>query len=605
MADRATISNMGPEYGATVGIFPVDNRTLEYLALTGRSEEQIRLVEDYCKAQGLFRLDDAPQAIYSDTLELDLSTIRPSIAGPKRPQDRIELDAAKPSWTKALDELIARDENPDANVKVPVTVGDDSFDLGHGDVVIAAITSCTNTSNPWVMIGAGLLAKKAVEKGLTRKPWVKTSLAPGSKVVMDYLREAKLLEPLEALGFYLVGYGCTTCIGNSGPLAEPIQKAIEDKNLVATSVLSGNRNFEGRISPHVRANYLASPPLVVAYAIAGTMNKDITTEPLGTDKDGRPVTLKDLWPSDEEISAIVQRSVQKDMFVKQYAAAGDGPESWQKISAEASELYPWDADSTYIKHPPYFEGFDGKPRVASDIAQARVLMILGDSTTTDHISPAGAIAEDGPAGEYLKAHGVEKKDFNSFGSRRGNHEIMMRGTFANIRIRNLMLDNVEGGRTAHQPSGEEMSIFDAAERYKKEGVDTVVIAGTEYGTGSSRDWAAKGPNLLGVKAAIAASYERIHRSNLVGMGVLPLQFKDGTDAKSLGLTGKETISITGLADGIKTGMMVTVKADDTTFNAVVRLDTPAEIEYYLYGGILSYVLAQLSAKGKKKTVATA
>ena len=603
LADRATIANMGPEYGATAGIFPVDNRTLEYLSLTGRSEEQIRLVEDYCKAQGLFRSEDMPEATYTDTVELDLSTVKPSISGPKRPQDRIELDSAKPAWGKTLESLIARDEKPNKDATSTVSMGDTSFDLGHGNVVIAAITSCTNTSNPSVLIAAGLLAKKAVEKGLASKPWVKTSLAPGSKVVMDYLRDAELIAPLEALGFYLVGYGCTTCIGNSGPLADPIQKAIEDKNLVATSVLSGNRNFEGRISPHIRANYLASPPLVVAYAIAGSMDMDITTEPLGEDKNGKPVYLKDIWPSDDEVRSVVQRSVKKEMFKAQYASVTDGPESWQKISSVASELYPWDDNSTYVKNPPYFEGFDGKPRTTTDIEGARVLMILGDSTTTDHISPAGAIAEDGPAGEYLKGHGVEKKDFNSFGSRRGNHEVMMRGTFANIRIRNLMLDNVEGGETAHQPSGEQMSVFDASQRYKKESVPTIVIAGKEYGTGSSRDWAAKGPNLLGVQAAIAASYERIHRSNLVGMGVLPLQFEEGTDAQSLGLTGKETLSITGLAGGIKTGMTVTVKADDKTFNAVVRLDTPAEIEYYRYGGILSYVLAQLSSEGKKEAVA--
>jgi aconitate hydratase len=603
LADRATIANMGPEYGATAGIFPVDNRTLEYLSLTGRPDEQIRLVEDYCKAQGLFRTDDSPEAVYTDTVELDLSTVRPSIAGPKRPQDRIELDAAKTAWGTTLEDLISRDAGADKNAKAPVSLGEDSFDLGHGDVVIAAITSCTNTSNPSVLIGAGLLAQKAVAKGLSTKPWVKTSLAPGSKVVMDYLKEAGLVEPLQALGFYLVGYGCTTCIGNSGPLAEPVQKAIESKNLVATSVLSGNRNFEGRISPHIRANYLASPPLVVAYAIAGTMDKDLSTEPLGEDKDGKPVYLKDIWPSDEEVRTVVQRSVQKKMFETQYASVTEGPESWRKISSEASELYPWDESSTYVKNPPYFEGFDGKPRPDTDIKDARVLMVLGDSTTTDHISPAGSIAEDGPAGEYLKAHGVEKKDFNSFGSRRGNHEVMMRGTFANIRIRNLMLDNVEGGRTAHQPSGDEMSIFDASERYKSDGVSTVVFAGKEYGTGSSRDWAAKGPNLLGVKAVVAASYERIHRSNLVGMGVLPLQFKDGQDAASLGLSGKETVSITGLAGGIETGMTVTVKADDKTFEALVRLDTPAEIEYYRHGGILSYVLAQLAAGGKREAVA--
>ncbi|PJA14436.1 MAG: aconitate hydratase AcnA [Elusimicrobia bacterium CG_4_9_14_3_um_filter_62_55] len=594
LADRATIANMAPEYGATVGIFPVDTRTLEYLALTGRTDEQIRLVEDYCKAQGLFRTDDAPEAAYTDTLELDLSTVKPCISGPKRPQDRIDLDAAKPAWTHALDGLLARDKNADKAAKTSVTHDGKTFDLAHGDVVIAAITSCTNTSNPSVLIAAGLLAKKAVEKGLTAKPWVKTSLAPGSKVVIDYLKEAGLLESLEALGFYLVGYGCTTCIGNSGPLAEPIQKAIEDKNLVATAVLSGNRNFEGRISPHVRANYLASPPLVVAYAIAGTMATDLVNEPLGEDQNGKPVYLKDVWPSDDEILTVVQRSVQKKMFETQYAAAAEGPEAWRKISSGSSELYPWDDASTYVKNPPYFEDFDGKPRPDADIKDARVLMILGDSTTTDHISPAGSIAADGPAGKYLKERGVEKKDFNSFGSRRGNHEVMMRGTFANIRIRNLMLDNIEGGQTTHQPGGERLSVFDASERYRADGVPTVIFAGKEYGTGSSRDWAGKGPRLLGVAAVIAASYERIHRSNLIGMGVLPLQFEDGQDAQSLGLTGKETVSITGLAGGFSTGMRAKVQAGDKTFTAIVRLDTPAEIEYYRYGGILSYVLAQMS-----------
>jgi aconitate hydratase len=601
LADRATIANMAPEYGATVGFFPVDTRTLDYLSLTGRAENQIRLVEDYCKAQRIFRTDKTEDPVFTATLELDLSTVQPSIAGPKRPQDRIVLSGAKEAWGDTLKDLISKDKNASADCEAPVKNNGDSFKMSHGKVVIAAITSCTNTSNPSVLIGAGLLAKKAADKGLTSKPWVKTSLAPGSKVVADYLKDAGLLAPLEKLGFYLVGYGCTTCIGNSGPIAEPIAESITENQLVATSVLSGNRNFEGRISPHVRANYLASPPLVVAYALAGTMDINLTKDPLGQDKNGKDVFLKDLWPTDEEISQIVQKSVQKSMFTKQYAAAYEGDDAWKAVSSEASELYAWDSKSTYVQNPPYFENFDGKPKPGADIKGARALMILGDSTTTDHISPAGGIAKDGPAAKYLAANGVDAKDFNSFGSRRGNHEVMMRGTFANIRIRNLMLDNVEGGETMHLPSKQQMSIFDAAMKYRDENVPLIVLAGKEYGTGSSRDWAAKGPSLLGMKAAIAASYERIHRSNLVGMGILPLQFMEGENAQTLGLNGTETFEILGIADGLKPRMDVSVKAageDGTvkTFKVMLRIDTPAEVDYYRYGGILPYVLSQLAAK---------
>ncbi|MFH2202232.1 MAG: aconitate hydratase AcnA [Elusimicrobiota bacterium] len=601
LADRATIANMGPEYGATVGFFPVDTRTLEYLSLTSRSDEQIRLVEDYCKAQGIFRTNETPEPEFTDTLELDLSTVVPSIAGPKRPQDRIVLADAKSAWGGALDKLIEKDAGADKNAAAAVQHKGKSFDLDHGKVVFAAITSCTNTSNPAVLIGAGILAKKAADRGLTARPWVKTSLAPGSKVVIDYLQDAGLLTYLEKAGFYLVGFGCTTCIGNSGPLDEPIAKAISDKNLVAVAVLSGNRNFEGRISPHVRANYLASPPLVVAYALAGTIDIDLTTEPLGQDPDGRDVYLKDLWPSDEEIRQVVQKSVKQSMFAQQYAAAYEGDDSWKAVSSEAGELYNWDPESTYVRNPPYFEKFDGKPQPITEIRGARTLMVLGDSTTTDHISPAGGIAADSPAARYLGEKGVEKKDFNSYGSRRGNHEVMMRGTFANIRIRNLMLDNVEGGHTLHLPDKQQMTVFEAAEKYRAEGVPLIVLAGKEYGTGSSRDWAGKGPALLGMRAAIAESYERIHRSNLVGMGILPLQFAEGQNAASLGLTGLETIDIEGLGGGITPRMRAAVKATAEdgsvkTFSVLVRIDTPAEVEYHRYGGILPYVLSQLAAK---------
>ncbi|MFH1724837.1 MAG: aconitate hydratase AcnA [Elusimicrobiota bacterium] len=610
VADRATIANMAPEYGATAGIFPVDARTLEYLAMTGRPQEVIRLAEDYCRAQGLFLPNGNPEPVFTDTLELDLGAVEPSIAGPKRPQDRIVLSESKSAWETALSELLSKDKDADPAAKAPVMMAGEGFHLGHGDVVIAAITSCTNTSNPSVMIGAGLLAKKAVAKGLTAAPWVKTSLAPGSRVVMDYLREAGLVEPLEQLGFHLVGYGCTTCIGNSGPLAGPIVEAIGAKNLVATSVLSGNRNFEGRINPHVRANYLASPPLVVAYAIAGRMGIDLKTEPLGKGSDGKPVFLKDVWPTDDEIQRLVQKSVQKSMFETQYAAAAEGSASWKAITSPAGEIYAWDPDSTYVKNPPYFEGFDGKPRTPRDIRGARALMVLGDSTTTDHISPAGTIPADGPAGKYLIERGVAQEDFNSFGSRRGNHEVMMRGTFANIRIRNLMLDNVEGGHTLHLPDKERTTVYEAAVRYREEGVPLVVIAGKEYGTGSSRDWAAKGTTLLGVQAVLAASFERIHRSNLVGMGVLPLEFVDGQDAGSMGLTGLESYSIEGIAKagGLEPRMRVTVKAaaedgKEKAFEALVRLDTPAEVEYYRHGGILPYVLSQIAASSKEPAVA--
>jgi len=602
LADRATIANMGPEYGATVGFFPVDTRTLEYLSMTGRSPEQIRLVEDYCRAQGIFRTDETPDPEFTDTLELDLSTVVHSIAGPRRPQDRIDLTGAKTAWGGTLSEILSKTK-ADPAAKAKVSMAGKDFDLGHGSVVIAAITSCTNTSNPAVLVGAGLLAKKAADKGLASKPWVKTSLAPGSRVVMDYLKESNLLPYLEKLGFYLVGYGCTTCIGNSGPLAAPIAEAIKQKNLVAVSVLSGNRNFEGRISPDVRANYLASPLLVVAYAIAGRMDVDLTTEPLGTGADGNPVMLSDIWPSDHEIAQVVQKAVQQKMFVDQYAASADGTQEWRDISSKESELYSWDAGSTYVQNPPYFDGFEGKPRALADIRGARALMLLGDTVTTDHISPAGSIPADGPAGRYLIEQGVKPEDFNSFGSRRGNHEVMMRGTFANIRIRNQMLRDVEGGYALHLPGGEQMSVYDAAMRYKGEKVPLVVLAGKDYGTGSSRDWAAKGTTLLGVQAVVAESFERIHRSNLIGMGVLPLQFAEGKGWAALGLTGRETFDIAGL-ETLAPGKTVSVTAKDDggterSFQALVRLDTPAELEYYRFGGILPYVLSQLGDSSRK------
>ena len=606
VADRATIANMAPEYGATVGIFPVDSRTLEYLALSGRPQETIRLVEDYCKAQGMWRSDSAPEPVFTDTLELDLGSVKPCLAGPKRPQDRIELSEAKAGWAKSLGEFLSKDKAPDPQAESPVAGSKDS--LRHGSVVIAAITSCTNTSNPSVLVAAGLVAKKAAERGLKAKPWVKTSLAPGSKVVGDYLKEAGLMAPLEALGFHIVGYGCTTCIGNSGPLPEPVAKAIEAKDLVVAAVLSGNRNFEGRVNPHCRANYLASPPLVVAYALAGRMDLDITKEPLGTGKDGKPVMLKDIWPTNDEIAAVVAKCVTRAQFEASYADSGKGDESWRSIAVKATESYGWDQASTYIQNPPYFEGFQGKPRTVSDIEGARALLVLGDSVTTDHISPAGSFKAASPAGKYLVERGVAPSDFNSYGARRGSHDVMMRGTFANIRIRNLMLDNVEGGYTLLLPEGTQTTVFDAAMEYKKRGVALIVVAGKEYGSGSSRDWAAKGPALLGVKAAIAESYERIHRSNLVGMGILPLQFKEGENAKSLGLTGKETFGVAGIAAGIKPRMEAVVTAvaeggKKTVFKAVVRIDTPAEVEYYRYGGILPYVLSQLGSSSKQPVAA--
>jgi aconitate hydratase len=611
LADRATIGNMSPEYGATCGIFPVDAETLKYLRFTGREEHHVALVEAYMKEQGLFHTADTPPAQYTDTLELDLATVEPSLAGPKRPQDRVRLSDAKRAWNLDLPKLtggrvppaagagIRDDEGvavADARTGVEVKVGNEAFTLTDGDVVIAAITSCTNTSNPSVMVAAGLLARKAAERGLARKPWVKTSLAPGSKVVMDYYQEAGLVEPLEAMGFHLVGYGCTTCIGNSGPLPEEISAAIQEGDLVAVSVLSGNRNFEGRINPDVRANYLASPPLVVAYAIAGTMDIDLYNEPLGTDPNGRSVFLKDIWPSQMEVNAVIQESVRSEHFTNQYASVFEGDERWKALPVPEGARFAWDPASTYVKEPPYFEEMGTAPDPVTDIVGARVLALVGDSITTDHISPAGSIAKDGPAARYLMENGVEPKDFNSYGSRRGNHEVMMRGTFANIRFRNRLTPDQEGGWTKHMPDGQVMSIYDAAMRYREEGTPLLVLAGKEYGTGSSRDWAAKGPALLGVRAAIAETYERIHRSNLVGMGILPLQFEDGESADTLGLTGEEVFSITGLTAAMEAGSDRRVRVTASTggktreFTARVRLDTPQEVEYFRHGGILKYVL---------------
>jgi aconitate hydratase len=613
LADRATIGNMSPEYGATCGIFPVDDETLKYLRFTGRPEHQVALVEAYMKEQGLFHTVDTPAADYTDTLELDLSSVEPSLAGPKRPQDRVRLSDAKRAWKHDLPRLAggrvpqsagAGMTGQDAAVatapaEVRVEHGNETFTLTDGDVVIAAITSCTNTSNPSVMVAAGLLAKKAAERGLTRKPWVKTSLAPGSKVVMDYLQEAKLVEPLEALGFHLVGYGCTTCIGNSGPLPEVISHAIQEGSLVAVSVLSGNRNFEGRINPDVRANYLASPPLVVAYALAGTMDIDVYNEPLGTDPNGRSVFLKDIWPTQMEVNEVMREAVRPEQFTRQYASVFEGDERWKELPAPEGARFDWDPSSTYVKEPPYFDEMNPEPGPVTDIIGARVLALMGDSITTDHISPAGSIAKESPAARYLMENGVEPREFNSYGSRRGNHEVMMRGTFANIRFRNRLTPEKEGGWTRHLPDGEVMSIYDAAMRYREQRTPLIVIAGKEYGTGSSRDWAAKGPALLGVRAAIAETYERIHRSNLVGMGVLPLQFETGQSAETLGLTGHEVFSITGLSGAMGPGpdrrVRVTATSDGDTreFTARVRLDTPQEVEYYRHGGILQYVLREL------------
>ena len=626
LADRATIANMAPEYGATCGIFPVDVKTLEYLRFTGRPEEQVVRVEAYCRAQGLFHTADTPEAVYSDTLSLDLSTVEPSLAGPKRPQDRVSLSGMKASFAEVLRHLPATSkvaeksggggglavvtEKAAAAVAVAETETLDGLDLEaaadqieHGSVVFAAITSCTNTSNPSVMIAAGLLAKKAVEKGLTSKPWVKTSLAPGSKVVTEYLDESGLTEYLNRLKFNLVGYGCTTCIGNSGPLREPFSRAIAERGLATASVLSGNRNFEGRISSEVRANYLASPPLVVAYALAGTVDIDLYEDPLGIGTDGEPVFLRDVWPSQAEIDETMGQSVQSEMFVRQYSDVYTGDESWRALPIPQGATYAWAEESTYVKLPPYFEGISLEPDPVKDIFGARVLALLGDSITTDHISPAGAIKASQPAGKYLQEHGVSPRDFNSYGSRRGNHEVMMRGTFANVRLRNKLVPEIEGGYTLHIPSGEPLSIFDAAMKYQTEGVPLVILAGKEYGTGSSRDWAAKGPLLLGVRAVVAASYERIHRSNLVGMGVAPLEFLPGDSVESLGLTGLETFDVVGLAEATREfseGLRVKVRAHDEDsgetreFEVRLRLDTPQELLYFKNGGILHYVLRQLA-----------
>jgi len=587
--DRATIANMAPEYGATMGFFPVDDETLAYLRFTARSHEQIALVEAYCKEQMLFRTDKTPDPSYSDVLELDLGSIEATVAGPKRPQDRVALKNAKTSFTKVVEGLPTK--------HVAVKNNGDAFDLSSGAVVIAAITSCTNTSNPSLMLGAGLLAKKAVERGLQVKPWVKTSLAPGSKVVTDYLNASGLMSYLEKLKFHLVGYGCTTCIGNSGPLPEPIGAAIKENNMVAVAVLSGNRNFEGRVHPLVRANYLASPPLVVAYALAGRMDMDLTTEALGNDTAGKPVYLRDIWPTAQEVENTVRAAVTKEQYRKTYSEVFEGDAHWKAMPVPEGDLYQWDANSTYIKLPPYFENMPKKPAALTDIHGARALAVLGDSVTTDHISPAGSIAVDSPAGKYLIAHDVKPHEFNSYGARRGNHEVMMRGTFANIRLRNQLAPGTEGSWTLHLPDGEKMFIYDAAVKYREDGVPLVVLAGKEYGSGSSRDWAAKGTRLLGVRAVIAESFERIHRSNLVGMGVLPLEFKPGETRESLGLTGHEVFEIEGVASMAPRGD-VTVRAKSSDgkerkFAATVRVDTPEELSYYQHGGILQYVLRNL------------
>jgi aconitate hydratase len=616
IADRATLGNMSPEYGATIAIFPIDEMTLDYLRLTGRDPEQVALVEAYTKAQGLFHTPETPEAIYTQTIEVDLATIEPSLAGPRRPQDRVSLKQARPKFEQALAEMLAVPKKgggakPAAGASGGATATQTesggvavaelpayASEFTHGAVVVAAITSCTNTSNPSVMIGAGLLAKRAVERGLTSKPWVKTSLAPGSQVVTAYLEKAGLLTYLEQLGFGLVGYGCTTCIGNSGPLPEDVSALIDDRNLVVASVLSGNRNFEGRIQPQVRANYLASPPLVVAYALAGRMTIDLTTEPLGKDSAGVDVYLRDIWPAEREIQESMLNAVRAEMFIEKYGDVFKGDHRWQGLPAPEGENFAWEADSTYIRKPPFFDGITMTPAPLADITSARVLAVLGDSVTTDHISPAGSIKADSPAGRYLIEHGVKPADFNSYGARRGNHEVMMRGTFANIRLRNQLVPGVEGGFTVHLPGGDQQTIYDASMRYQQEGVPLVIFAGKEYGSGSSRDWAAKGTKLLGVSAVIAESFERIHRSNLVNMGVLPLQFKAGVTSATLGLTGRELVTIAGLADGLKPRGDVTVKAvsDDgqvTEFATTLRIDTPEELVAFSHGGILPYVLRSL------------
>ncbi len=592
VAARATIANMCPEYGATVGFFPVDAETLNYLRFTGRDDALVARVEAYCKAQSLFRTDDTPDPTYSEVLELDLSTIEPAMAGPKRPQDRISLRTAKTAARTEIDQWVKDGASP-----TPVEVHGSNYAVQNGSVVIAAITSCTNTSNPEVMVGAGLLAKKAVEAGLTSKPWVKTSLAPGSKVVTEYLNDAGLTPYLDQLGFELVGYGCTTCIGNSGPLPTEIEAAVDSGNLAVAAVLSGNRNFEARVHNKVRSNYLASPPLVVAYALAGTTDIDLYAEPLGTGKDGKPVFLRDIWPSQKEVLETVQRSVRQEMFRSEYADVFKGDERWQAVQAPTGERFSWDEKSTYVRRPPFFDNLPREPKPVADIIEARVLGVFGDSVTTDHISPAGGIAKDSPAAKYLDQNEVAQKDYNQYGARRGNHEVMMRGTFANVRIKNALAGK-EGNLTVHFPDGASMTIWDAAEKYQQEGVPLIVIAGREYGTGSSRDWAAKGPALQGVRAVIAQSFERIHRSNLVGMGILPLEFAPGETPASLGLTGRERFDITGLAAGISPRQMINVRAiaedgSERSFVTRCRIDTPVEVEYYRHGGILQYVLRQL------------
>ena len=612
IADRATLGNMCPEYGATIAIFPIDDMTLDYLRLTGRDSARVGLVETYAKAQGLFRRAGDPDPIYSETIEMDLATVEPSLAGPRRPQDRVSLKHAKRGFEGALSTLQAAMKKPSSAATPGVAASAGQAQAGaavaempavgqleHGSVVIAAITSCTNTSNPSVMIGAGLLAKKAVERGLRQQPWVKTSLAPGSKVVTEYLRQAGLDTYLDALGFNLVGYGCTTCIGNSGPLPDEVSAEVDARNLVVASVLSGNRNFEGRIQQQVRANYLASPPLVVAYALAGRMTIDLTTEPLGVDTKGAPVYLRDIWPSGREIQETMLRAVNAQMFREQYADVFAGDERWQTLAVPTGDRFAWESDSTYVRNPPFFDGVTLQPAALKDIAGARTLALLGDSITTDHISPAGSIKKDSPAGQYLIAHGVQPADFNSYGARRGNHEVMMRGTFANIRLRNLLAPGTEGGWTTYQPAGDVMTIYDAAMKYKDAGVPLIIIAGKEYGSGSSRDWAAKGTLLLGVRAVICESFERIHRSNLVNMGVLPLQFQAGATAASIGLTGKEVFEIIGVASGLAPGALVTVRARGEKaieFQAIARIDTPEELVAFRHGGILPYVMRQLVAK---------
>ncbi len=610
VVDRTTIGNMSPEYGSTCAIFPIDAQTLDYLRLTGRGAEHIALVEAYAKAQGLFRTDDTPDPLFSDTLELDLGTVEPCLAGPRRPQDRVPLHDVKRTFNDALAEWqTARDAKPASNAARMESEGgmgtavavEPKTEIADGSVVIAAITSCTNTSNPNVLIGAGLLARNALARGLKTKPWVKTSLAPGSKVVTEYLKKSGLSTYLDRLGFYLVGYGCTTCIGNSGPLRADIAEAIAEQDSIVAAVLSGNRNFEGRIHPQVHANYLASPPLVVAYALAGRMDIDLTTEPLGADESGKPVYLKDIWPDDSEISRVVAESISGELFKANYRNVFAGDANWAQLDVPVGERYAWDPKSEYVKRPPYFENMPAEPPPLTDVRGARVLVMVGDSVTTDHISPAGNIARNSPAAKYLIEHGIEPPDFNSYGARRGNHEVMMRGTFANVRLRNLLVPGVEGGYTRLLPQGEQMSIFDAAMRYRAENIPLLVLAGKEYGSGSSRDWAAKGPHLLGIKAVLAESFERIHRSNLIGMGILPLEFIGGADRSAYALTGEEVYDVTGYAAGIKPGMHLDVHVSGPRdrslgIKVLLRIDTPNEAEYFRHGGVLQYVLRQLRTK---------